>query len=216
MTNENNDSKESTQATDSTEALEFAGRKFPNTAEGLEQLKTYGNELSALVGKQSNEVGQSRKTIAKYQRMVEELPAPVKMILESEDSSQEAKLLAQFIAQDKLQAVEKANTSYHDKWYEELSGRVLEELPDLQNTYDSDTIDAVLRKHSIHTSEDYLGDAVKLFKGKIKAAPKNSHPTENVSVDASSPRGQRSPKEEQKAPNSNNAGGFFEALGIKS
>jgi hypothetical protein len=211
MKNETNEPNGSTQATDNTDALEFAGRRFPNTPEGLEQLKSYGNELSALVGKQSNEVGQSRKAIAKYQRMVEELPAPVKLILESDEASQEAKLLAQFIAQDKLQQLEKANTSYHDKWYEELSASVLEALPDLKDIYDADIIDAVLRKHSIHNSEDYLGDAVKLFKG--KAAPKNSQPTANVSVDASSPRGQGRPKDEAKVPE--DSGDFFSALGIK-
>jgi hypothetical protein len=177
------------QATDSISSLKFAGREFPDTPEGRQQLEEYGQQLSTLLGRQSNEVGQARKSLAKYQRMVSELPEPVKLILESEDASQEAKLLAQFMAQDKLKAAEKEETSLRDSWYQQASEEVLKELPELKDSLDADLIDAVLRKHALHESEDPLGEAKRLFEKRVKrAAPQSQDDAANVSVDGSAPR----------------------------
>jgi len=177
-------------ATDET-TLRFAGREFPKTPEGFAQLESYGKELSGLVGRQSNEVGQARKSLAKYQRIEASLPEPIKMVLESEDASQDAKLLAQFMYNEKLQAAQKDDSSHRDQWYGRAAELVLEEMPELQDTYDVDMIDGYLKKHAIHSLEDPLGEAKRLLASKIrkpKASEAKSAQEEagHVSVDGSS------------------------------
>lgn len=213
--NDNNEPNGSTQTTDSTGQIEFLGRKFDKTPEGEAQFREFEAKLAKMIGSQSNEVGQARKTIAKYQRMVEELPEPIRVILQSEEASPEAKILANYIAQDTQKKSERSDISRRDQWYADVSESVLEELPELKEQYDVDVIDAVLRKHSIHDSEDPLGDARKILSGKVKkkAAPSSASSQANVSVDGSSQSAPRGTQEKKTEPDS--SGDFFAALGIK-
>lgn len=214
---------ENNQATDEISYLEFAGRKFPDTPEGRAQLKGYGEALSHLVGRQSNEVGEARQKLAKYQRIESQLPEPVKMILESEEASQDAKLLAQFMYSEKLKEAQKDDSSRRDQWYHQATEKVFETLPELKETYDEDIIDALLRKHTLHESEDPLGEALKILTPKVRK-PKASaaEPKEEskavVSVDASSPRPSgMAAKEEKKEdkPLGDIDSYFFSAIGAK-
>jgi hypothetical protein len=188
---------EKEQSTDST-SLKFAGREFPDTPDGRKQLEEYGQQLASLVGRQSNEVGQARKSLAKYQRIESQLPEPIKMVLESDDASPDAKLLAQYMYQEKLQAAQRDDSSHRDEWYQRAAELVLEDLPELKDSYDADIVDALLRKHSIHEREDPLGEARKLLEPKVKrkAAPKVEEDG-HVSVDGSA-RSSRAGSSEEK------------------
>lgn len=201
------------QATDGN-FVEFAGRKFPDTVEGRAQLKGYGEALSTLVGKQSNEVGQARKQLQKFQRIESSLPEPVKMILESEEASQDAKLLAQYMYQEKLKSSQIEDSSRQNDWYSAASESVLEALPELKDTLDVDLIDAYLKKHAIHEAEDPLGEALRLLtpKARRKAADEGVREASHVSVDASSPRSTQSnsPKTQPSAATAEDY--FFKAL----
>lgn len=187
--------------------LKFAGREFPETVEGRRQLEEYGQQLASLAGRQSNEVGEARKSLAKYQRIESELPEAIKVVLESEEASEDAKLLARYMYQERVQAVEKTDSSRRDEWYEQAAESVLEAMPELKDTYDAEVIDALLRKYSIHSSEDPLGEAKKILSKKVKvtAAPKEED-SSHVSVDGSS-GGRRAPASEEKTDESSDSSG---------
>jgi hypothetical protein len=182
--------------------LKFAGREFPETVEGRRQLEEYGQQLATLAGRQSNEVGQARKSLAKYQRIEAQLPEAIKVVLESPEASDDAKLLAQYMYQEKLSAVEKSDSSRKDEWYSQAAESVLEEMPELKDTYDVEVIDAVLRKYSVHSAEDPLSEAKRILSSKVKkASPKKEEDSGHVSVDGSS-GGRRAPTSEEKSKES--------------
>lgn len=185
MENENKQN----QATDSVGKIEFAGRSFEKTEKGFEELQAYGKELSALTGRQSNEVGEARKQLSQFQRIVAELPEEVKQVLQSEDASPEGKMLAQFIGKRLLEETEAKATSQLKEWYQEAVEGVVQEMPELAQQVDKEFIEAFLLKHNLHAATDPLTEAKSLLSKKVKKAEpgkkedKSSQDSTHISVD---------------------------------
>lgn len=142
--------KETSESSESLEIIEFAGRKFQNTPEGLAQLSEYGAKLSSLTGKVTNENGQLKKKISKYQKQ-----DSINLPDEIEDPAEALKTLVGSLKAEK-------ESQQKDSWYGQLSKAVAEE-----SGLDPELIQPFLEKHKLADSEDPFSDAVSLLSGRV-------------------------------------------------
>lgn len=176
MKNEN-DTGNDENAGEESVLLEVAGRKFPDTSEGREQLKTFVSGLSKVAGSNAQKNGDLLSENRSLKEKIEEIQGSNTSsewdeILNDEEADPAIKKLAAVQKKRDVSLIANKKQADHQQWYADLSSKVLSRAPELSKLVDDDVVEAVLRKHAkaIETAANPLDEALSLIGKKFKLA----------------------------------------------
>ena len=174
MKNEN-DTGNDENAGEESVLLEVAGRKFPDTTEGREQLKTFVSGLSKVAGSNAQKNGDLLSENRSLKEKIEEIQGSNTSsewdeILNEEEADPAIKKLAAVQKKRDTSFLANKKQADHQQWYADLSSKVISRAPGLSKLVDDDVVEAVLRKHAktIETAANPLDEALSLIGKKFK------------------------------------------------
>lgn len=174
MINDNDTGNDENAGEDSV-LLEVAGRKFPDTVEGREQLKTFVSGLSKVAGSNAQKNGDLLSENRSLKEKLEEIQGSDTSsdwdeILNDEEADPSIKRMAAVQKKKDLSFIANKKQADHRQWYADLSSKVIAQAPELAKLVDDDVVEAVLRKHgkAIETAANPLDAALSLIGKKFK------------------------------------------------